>query len=89
MSELMQLINSLALPVMVLLAFGVMFGVVRIKSILFYLLALLLLPFLFSAISQAFRAGFTSGAMDWKTMLVMIFIGLIVIRLFIDRVFRR
>ena len=86
----MDIINSLALPVMLLLAFGVMFGIVKIRSILFFLLALLLLPFFVSAISQAFGAGFSyRNRMSWQMWLIFIFIGLIILRLIIDKIFRR
>ena len=86
----MDIINSLALPLMLLLAFGVMFGLVKIRSILFFLLSLLLLPFFVSVISQAFSAGFSyKNKMSWQMWLIFIFIGLIILRLIIDKTFRR
>ncbi len=88
MQGIISLINSLAPVIMVFLAFGIIFGVVRLKSVLFFLLFLMLLPFLGSAITQTFHAGF-SGGVSWKAWLIMGFIVLLALRLFMDRVFRR
>lgn len=88
MSAIISFINTLAPVILVLLAFGVMFRVVRLKSVGFFLLFLILLPFIGSAITQAFRSGF-SGEVSWKILLIMVVAALIAIRLFIDRVFRR
>ena len=87
MSAIISFVNSLAPVILVLLAIGVMFKVVQIKSILFVLLFVFLLPFLISAIVQAFKSCFSSTD-SWKAWLVMILIGLIATRIFIDRVFR-
>lgn len=88
--RIIEILNALALPIMVLLSLGVIIGVVKIRSILFYIIALLLLPFVLSAISQTFSAGVSySRTMSWKMWAITIFIGLIVVRLIIDRVFRR
>lgn len=88
MSAIISFINKLVPVILVLLAFGIMFGVVRLKSVGFFLLFIMLLPFLGSAITQAFQAGF-AGGVSWKIWLVMGVIVLIAIRLSIDRVFRR
>lgn len=84
----MSFMNSLAPVILVLLGIGVMFRIVRIKSIGFFLLFLLLMPFIGSAISQAFSSA-TSGGVSWKVLLVAGLVVLIAIRLFLDRVFRR
>jgi len=88
MASIISFINTLAPLIMVVLAFGIMFRVVRIRSVLFFLLFLMLLPFIGSAISQAFESSFSSG-LSWRTWLIMAFIVLITLRLFLDRVFRR
>jgi len=88
MSAIISLINSLAPLIMVILAFGIIFRVIRIKRILFFLLFLILLPFLWSALTQGVSASFSSIS-SWKVWVAVIFIGLIAFRLFIDRVFRR
>jgi len=88
MSAIISVINSLAPLIMVVLAFGIIFRVIRIRSILFFVLFLILLPFLGSAVTQAVSASF-SGISSWKVWVAVIFIGLIAFRLFIDRVFRR
>lgn len=88
MSGILSIFNALAPIIMLLLAFGIIFGVVRVRSVLFFLLFLMLLPFFASAITQAFSAGFSSH-LSWKELMIVIFIGLIALRLFIDRVFRR
>jgi hypothetical protein len=85
---IISLINSVAPVIMVVLAFGIIFGVVRLKTVGFFLLFLLLLPFLGSAITQSFRSGM-SGGISWKGWLVIGVVLLIGIRLFIDRTFRR
>ena len=88
MQGIISIINSLAPVIMVLLAFGIIFGLVRVKSVLFFLLFLMLLPFLGSAITQTFQSGL-SGGVSWKVLLVMGLFVLIAFRLIIDRVFRR
>ena len=88
MHSIVSLVNSLAPIIMILLAFGVMFRVVRLKSVGFFLLFMLLLPFLGSAVTQSFKAGISEG-LSWKVWMIMGFIALIAGRLFIDRVFRR
>ena len=88
MSAIISLINSLAPLIMVILAFGIIFRMIRIKSVLFFLLFIMLLPFLGSAITQAVSASFSTIS-SWKVWLAVVFIGLIAFRLFIDRVFRR
>jgi hypothetical protein len=88
MWTIISFINMLAPVILVLLAFGIMFGVVRLKSVGFFLLFIALLPFLGSAITQVFQAGF-AGGVSWKIWLIMGVIVLVAIRLTIDRVFRR
>jgi hypothetical protein len=88
MIDIISLINALAPVILVFMGFGIMFGIVRLRSVGFFLLFLLLLPFLASAITQSLKAGLSSGV-SWKAWLVIIFIGLVALRLFIDRVFRR
>ena len=88
MNEIISLINALAPVVLVIMGFGIIFGIVRLRSVGFFLLFILLLPFLASSITQAFRTSFSAG-LGWKEWLIIIFILLVMIRLFIDRVFRR
>lgn len=88
MSAIISLVNSLAPLIMVILAFGIIFRMIRIKSVLFFLLFIMLLPFFGSAITQAVSASFSTIS-SWKVWLAVVFIGLIAFRLFIDRVFRR
>ena len=87
MSAIISFVNSLAPVILVFLTIGVMFKVVQIRSIVFVLLFVFLLPFLISGIVQAFKSCFFSTD-SWKAWLVMILIGLIAIRIFIDKVFR-
>ena len=83
-----QLVQAAAPVVLVIMAIGIMFGLVRPRSVIFFLLCLLFLPFLFSAVSGTFKAAF-SGGHSWKAWLIGIGVGLIVLRLLPDRVFRR
>ena len=71
---------------MLALAFGVIFGVVRIRSVLFFLLFLLLLPFLFSSIIQGLSSGISH--LSWKGWIIAIFVCLVAGRLILNR-FRR
>lgn len=87
MSGALSAVYSVGPVIMLALAFGVIFGVVRIKSILFFLLFLTLLPFLFSSIAQAFQTG--ASGLSWKGWIIVIFVGLVMIRLVMDRGFRR
>lgn len=87
MSGALSAVYSVAPVIMLALAFGVIFGVVRIKSILFFLLFLMLLPFAFSSIVQVFQGG-VSG-LSWKGWIIVLFVGFVVIRLLIDRGLRR
>lgn len=88
MESIISFINSLAPVILVLLGLGIIFRVVKLKSVGFFLLFLLLLPFMGSAISQFFSSA-TSGGVSWKLLLVGGLIILIAIRLFLDRVFGR
>ena len=86
--EIFQLKQSAALLVLVLMGIGIMFGLVRLRSVGAFLLALILTPFLFSFVKRAFDAGFT-GRLSWIGWLIVIGGVLIIFRLLLSRIFRR
>jgi len=83
-----QLIQAAAPVVLVIMGIGIMFGLVRPRSVIFFLLCLLFLPFLFSAVTGTFRSIFSAEA-SWKVWLIGIGVGLIALRLLLNRLFRR
>lgn len=84
----MEMIQAAAPVVLVFMAIGIMFGLIRLQSVVFFLLALLFLPFLFSAVSGSVQSVFSTQH-SWKVWLVLIAAGLIALRLLLNRVFRR
>jgi len=85
MSILANFINYFAPIILVFMGLGILFGIIRIKSILFFSFFILLLPFLASAINQAFTASF-SLLNTWKVWLIFVLLGLLAARIFISRI---
>lgn len=77
-------LNSLAPVLLVACGFGVIFRIIRVRSVFFVILCILLMPVVASVVLQSFSAGFS-----WKVWLILIFAALITARIAIDRVFRR
>ncbi|MBV5338768.1 MAG: hypothetical protein J0665_04305 [Deltaproteobacteria bacterium] len=83
----MEFIQPLAILGMILLGFGVMFRVVRPKTVFFFVLLLLLLPMLLSMIKGA-GVNLLGSHLSWQAWIIVIFAILFGLRILIDRIFR-
>lgn len=84
----MEILQLLALLIMVLIGYGVMFQVVRPRAIWYFILFLLFLPVLTSVLS-GFAANLLGVHMSWQGWVITLLVILIGLRLLIDRLFRR
>jgi hypothetical protein len=84
----MEQLQPLAIVIMVLIGYGIMFQVIRPKAIWYFILFLIFLPFLTSAFRGSLENLF-GLQLSWKGWLIAILVVLIGLRLIIDRLFRR
>lgn len=80
--------GGIALLILVAMAFGVMFRIIRPNKILWFIVLLLILPIAMGTGKQAFGAVFSSQS-SWTTWVIGSLVILIGIRLFFDRFRRR
>ena len=84
----MELIQSTAPVILVFMGLGIILRVIRPRMVIFFLMFLLFLPYLFSAVSGSFQSLFSAG-LSWKGWLIAICVGLVALRLTINSIFRR
>lgn len=84
----MELIQSTAPVILVFMGLGIILRVIRPRMVIFFLMFLLFLPYLFSAVSGSFQSLFSAG-LSWKGWLIAICVGLVTLRLITNSIFRR
>ncbi len=84
----MELIQSTAPVILVFMGLGIILRVIRPRMVIFFLMFLLFLPYLFSAVSGSFQSLFSAG-LSWKGWLIAICVGLVALRLITNSIFRR
>ena len=84
----MQLIYNAALVILVFMGLGIILQIIRPRMVIFFLMFLLFLPYLFSAVSGSFQSLFAAG-LSWKGWLIAICVGLVALRMILNSIFRR
>lgn len=84
----MGTLQPLALLIMVLLGFGVIFQVVRPRAVWFFVIFLLFLPTLISSIKNV-GGNLLEANFSWKEWAIVVFVVLVGLRIVIHRIFGR
>lgn len=84
MSEAISILNTLAPLILLAIAVGVVFGVIRLKGFLFFVFLIVSVPFIASAIFHLSINGLSSYR-SWESVLLLVLIGFMALRFFIGK----